>query len=140
MRSFALNLLSMALDHRLLRYISVSAIALCVDLATTALLIFAQNNIPLSAATGYICGIIVHWLLSSRKVFADGVASSGFDRTRQKAMFVVSALIGLALTVAIMWSAQRLGFDTRMAKLLAVGVSFIATYLLRNHLVFRKWA
>ena len=52
-------------------------------------------------------------------------------------MFVISALIGLALTTAIVASAARLGIDPRLAKLGAIGVSFSVTWLLREKLVFR---
>ena len=56
----------------------------------------------------------------------------------QKALFVVSALIGLALTSAIVASGSLLGFDPRLAKLAAVAVSFTVTWLLRDSIVFRK--
>ena len=51
----------------------------------------------MASATGYSLGIVAHWLLSSRAVFQQGVAARGPQRTRQKAMFVGSALFGLAL-------------------------------------------
>lgn len=122
------------------RYMLVSIGALAVDMGVFLALLNVSGQAAAASATGYSCGIIAHWLLSSRKVFADRVASGGFDRTRQKAMFVVSALIGLGLTVVIVWSADQMGFDPRLAKLLAIAASFVTTYLLRNHLVFRNWA
>lgn len=122
------------------RYLLVSVGALAVDMGVFLAILNISGRAAAASAIGYSCGIITHWLLSSRKVFADRVASGGFDRTRQKAMFVISALIGLGLTVVIVWSADQMGFDPRLAKLLAIAASFFTTYLLRNHLVFRKWA
>ena len=55
----------------------------------------------------------------------------------QKALFVISALIGLALTTAIVGLGDAAGFDPRVAKLAAIAVSFTATWLLRAKLVFR---
>ena len=66
------------------------------------------------------------------------VAESGAARTRQKALFVVSALIGLAITTAIVWAGDTAGLDPRLAKLVAVAVSFIVTWLLRSRVVFRQ--
>lgn len=50
-------------------------------------------------------------------------------------VFAVSALVGLGLTVGIV-SVASLMIDARLAKLVAVVVSFQVTYLLRTRLVF----
>ena len=85
----------------------------------------------------YGAGIAAHWLLSSRAVFVGNVAPGGLARTRQKALFVASAMVGLALTIAIVWIGTASGSDPRMAKLAAIVVSFAATWLLRARIVFR---
>ena len=66
-----------------------------------------------------------------------GVAERGPTRTRQKALFVGSALAGLALTTAIVGLGDLAGIDPRLAKLAAIGVSFVLTWLLRSRMVFR---
>lgn len=121
----------------LLRYLAASALALGVDMASFLLLL--RLNLPPApaAATGYSLGIAAHWLLSSRAVFTRGVAERGPERTRQKGLFVLSALFGLALTTAIVWAGSDFGIDPRLAKLAAVAASFTATWLLRERLVFR---
>ena len=75
--------------------------------------------------------------MSSRAVFIGNVARRGAARTRQKALFVISAMIGLGLTTAIVWAGDISGFDPRVAKLVAIAVSFAATWLLRSRVVFR---
>ena len=121
----------------LLRYLLASLGALAVDMGSfLALLALGTAAAPASAA-GYALGIVAHWLASSRTVFVDGVAERGAERTRQKALFVGSALVGLALTTAIVASGTSLGFDPRLAKLVAIVVSFAATWLLRSRIVFR---
>ena len=95
----------------------------------------------MASATGYCAGILVHWMVSSRLVFADGAAARGTDeRHRQKLLFVGSALVGLAVTTAIVGGGSALGLDPRLAKLAAIVVSFQTTYLLRRHIVFRAAA
>ena len=90
-----------------------------------------------ASALGYSIGIVTHWLISSRAVFVGRVAERGPDRTRQKALFVGSALVGLALTTLIVGSGEMAGFDPRLAKIVAIGASFAATWLLRSKIVFR---
>jgi putative flippase GtrA len=95
----------------------------------------------IAAAIGYGVGIVAHWTLSSRKVFQDRVSERGTrERTQQKAMFVVSALLGLIVTMSIVGVGEALGLDPRIAKVMAIGVSFMLTYLLRNVVIFRNGA
>lgn len=127
-------------DVILVRYLVASALALAVDLAAFLLLLRGGMAAAPASAFGYSCGIVAHWLLSSRKVFAGGVATRGLERTRQKALFVGSALFGLALTTAIVAGASMAGLDPRLAKLAAIGASFTATWLLRERVIFRAGA
>ena len=122
----------------LVRYLGASVIALGGDLACFLVLLRLGLTPAPAAALGYGLGIAVHWLVSSRKVFIGSVASPGAARTRQKALFVGSALIGLAVTTAVVATASALGLDPRLAKLVAVGASFTITWLLRDSVVFRK--
>lgn len=128
--------LSLLRNWTYLRYILSSAGALGVDVALfMALFNFGLYPAAASAA-GYMAGIAVHWLLSSRAVFADQVAERGKGRDRQKALFLGSALVGLGLTTAIVWTGDLLGFDPRLAKLAAIAISFQTTYLMRKKVVF----
>ena len=121
----------------LVRYLGASVIALGADMGSFLTLLAIGTAPGPAAAAAYSLGIVVHWLLSSRTVFAAGVASRGPERTRQKAMFVISALIGLALTTATVTVGAALGADPRLAKLAAIAISFTTTWLLREKLVFR---
>lgn len=131
------RLLTCFADMRLTRYLAASIGALAVDFGCFLLLLrLGAHPAPASAAS-YALGIAAHWLLSSRAVFADSVAARGPQRTRQKALFAGSALVGLGLTTGIVASSASLGLDPRLGKLAAVAVSFAATWLLRERIVFR---
>lgn len=119
-----------------LRYLAVSVVALAVDMGCLSLLVALRAPAMPASAAAYALGIVVHWMLSARAVFADSVAESGVARTRQKALFVVSALIGLAITTAVVGAGSALGLDPRLAKIPAVAISFVATWLLRERVVF----
>ena len=119
-----------------LRYIGVSAVALVIDMSVFLALIAGTMVASIAAGIGYGVGIVVHWSLSSRMVFADRVAQSGTGRGKQKALFIMSAVLGLGLTMMIVGVGTRIGIDARIAKIIAIGVSFNATYFLRKFVVF----
>ena len=118
------------------RYLAASAVALGFDMGSFLVLLALGIAAAPAAALSYTLGIGVHWFISSRAVFVTGVAARGPARTRQKALFVASALVGLALTAGIVGLGAALGLDPRLAKIAAVGVSFAATWLLRARIVF----
>ena len=122
---------------RLLRYLIASVGALAVDMGAF-LALLALGSAPVGAsALSYTLGIAAHWIMSSRAVFTDSVAERGAARNRQKALFVGSALAGLAITTLVVWAGDNAGMDPRLAKLAAIVVSFTATWLLRAKVVFR---
>jgi putative flippase GtrA len=129
-------MLSMLRNWTYLRYILSSAGALAVDMSLFMAL-FHLGVFPAAAsAIGYMSGIAAHWLLSSRAVFADNVAQRGRGRDRQKALFLGSALVGLAITTLTVGAGDLAGLDPRLAKLAAIAISFQATYLMRKKVVF----
>ena len=125
-------------DWRWMRYVMASVMALATDAGLFLALLASGMTAVWASATGYCTGILVHWLISSRIVFADGAAEKGSgERTRQKALFVGSALVGLIITMAIVGGGDAISIDPRLAKLVAIIVAFQTTYMLRRHIVFR---
>jgi len=122
----------------LARYVSSSVVALCADAGS--FLIFLQLGMApaLAAAAGFSIGIVVNWLVSSRVMFSSFVATAGPARQRQQLLFLGTALFGLVLTTAIVGGAAALTFNPRLAKLVAVAVSFTTTSALRHLLVFSR--
>ena len=124
------------LDQIYTRYIGASVVSLGVDFAIFMAALSLGMPPALAAATGYVAGIICHWAISSRLVFAAQVAASAAGRRQQQALFVISALVGLGITTGIVGIGSRYGLDPRLAKGIAIVVSFQATYLLRRKVVF----
>lgn len=125
-------------DIRLVRYLAASVGALAVDLGLFLGLLAFATPAAAAASLSYCAGIVAHWLFSSRAVFQDRVAGHRRGRQVQKALFVGSALVGLALTTGIVGLFDLAGGDPRLGKLLAVAVSFAATWLIRSRVVFRQ--
>lgn len=122
---------------RLLRYLIASAGALAVDMGCFLALLTLGIWPATASAASYCAGIIAHWLMSSRAVFSQTVAERGVARTRQKTLFVGSAIVGLALTTSIVWAGDSAGGDPRVSKVLAIAISFAVTWWLRSRVVFR---
>jgi putative flippase GtrA len=124
-------------DLRVIRYGLASVGALAVDMGSFLALLAGGLPAWAASALGYTLGIVAHWLLSSRTVFTDALAARGPARTRQKALFLASAFVGLGLTTAVVGVLDLGGTDPRLAKLAAIAVSFAATWVLRSRVVFR---
>ena len=124
------------LDQVYFRYIGASAVSLGVDFAVFMAALSIGVPPALAAACGYIVGIVCHWLISSRMVFVGLVADDSASRRHQQALFVLSALVGLAITTAIVGVGSRYGLDPRIAKGIAIVVSFQTTYIIRKKVVF----
>lgn len=123
-------------DQVYVRYIAASAVSLGVDFAIFMAAMSAGVPPALAAGCGYIVGIVSHWLISSRMVFVGHVAEDSASRRHQQALFVLSALVGLGITTGIVGLGSRYGLDPRIAKGIAIVVSFQATYVLRKKVVF----
>jgi putative flippase GtrA len=119
-----------------LRYLVASAGALGLDMAIFMAALALGAGPMAAAAAGYAAGIGAHWLLSSRAVFTGSLAEKGKARRQQQALFFASALVGLVLTTGIVGIGSLLGADPRLAKMVAIAVSFQATYVLRRKVVF----
>ena len=124
------------LEQLYLRYVGASAVSLGVDFAVFMFALSLGVPPAFAAACGYIVGIFSHWLISSRMVFVGQVAEDAASRRHQQALFVLSALVGLGITTGIVGIGSYYGLDPRVAKAVAIIVSFQATYLIRKKVVF----
>jgi putative flippase GtrA len=124
------------LDQVYTRYVGASVAALALDFCIFMAALSTGVPPAIAAATGYLAGIVCHWLISSRLVFAGQLAATATGRRQQQGLFVMSALVGLGITTGIVGLGSRYGLDPRLAKGVAIVVSFQATYLLRRRVVF----
>ena len=114
-----------------------SATGTVIDLGSFLLLF--RYGVPAvgAAIAGYVLGMVAHWFVSSRYVFADRLAVPGLARGGQQVLFAASAGVGLLLTAGIVAAVQNSGGDPRLGKLLAMLVSFACVFLIRLIWVFR---
>jgi putative flippase GtrA len=116
-------------------YTLVSAVALVVDLVIFQALTRGGLRAAMAGIVGYAIGLILHYVLSVRFVFTatHGVKSG----VRRFVEFVVTGLIGLAITWSIIAAAtEMLHLPPMIGKIAAVGVSFVSVFILRKSFVF----
>jgi len=91
----------------------------------------------LASVFGYLFGMIVAYILIRDNVFNDGWLE---DKKKLEFMlFLLSGLLGLALTYgSVRCVVYMIGERINLAKLVAVGVSFVGVYFFRKFVVFRN--
>jgi putative flippase GtrA len=118
------------------RYLAASFIALAFDVVLFSTLVALAIDPTIASAAGYCAGIVVHWMVSANIVFT-GKTRDGVALHLQRVLFAGSALIGLGITVATVETLGRLGVQPISSKGVAIGISFVAVYLIRKWGVFR---
>jgi putative flippase GtrA len=120
---------------QLSRYSIVSLAALFVDFGSYLALCALTLAAPMAGIASYCLGMIVHYALSTRFVF--DVADARKSARRRFTEFLASGLLGVALTgVVIAILTKNFGASPFAAKAAAVGVSFLAVFLVRRWIVF----
>jgi putative flippase GtrA len=116
------------------RYLLASICALAGDM----LVFLALGHLtvpPVTAAFGgYVAGMAIHWIISVRFVFLPGQADSATHIHRIG--FVLSALLGMAITMGMVGALNAVGIVPALAKLASIPVSFFAVYAIRKYGVF----
>ena len=119
-------------------YLAVSGTALAVDVAVYWSLFKSLGIAALAAAGGYVCGVVVHYLLSSRIVFAGRLKARGMvQEAPVLARFFMAGGAGMVITVATVGVlADVLGMHALLAKLIAAGFSFVTVFAVLRMFVF----
>lgn len=124
-------------EHTLLRYACVGGCAAAVDISFFA--IFAKwldHPYLWVAASGFLLGTLVNYLLSKRFVFT---ACGRYNRIMEVGLVYAVSLIGLGLHQLILfWMVEHAAVRLMSAKLTATGAVFFWNYLSRKHYVFAE--
>lgn len=121
-------------------YVAVSGCALCVDVISYWSLLAVTRLAFVAAVGGYLCGVCLHYLLSSRLVFRERFDRRGLaDEAPVVAKFFVAGASGLVVTAGIVGLLADVGgFHPLVAKLVASGCSFVAVFISLRIFVFNR--
>ena len=122
---------------KLFSYAGISALALACDVAVYSTGVKLGVNHTVSAAIGYVLGLVLHFALSRRLVFKSQTTGKG--AAVEAIGFALSGLAGLIMTSGVVYFATEvLDLGPVISKIAAVGSSFLAVYLLRSQFVFNR--
>lgn len=126
--------------RQLIRFGSVSATALAVDVAAYASLVRGIEPAALAALIAYSIGGVWHYLLSSVLVFRHEMPNlSPAAHAARFLRYFGSTLAGLTVTTVTVWIVvDRLGHHPYVGKLIAVPLSFLTVFTLVRLLVFAR--
>ena len=119
-------------------YVMVSAIALVVDTSVYWVLLKPLGLAAKAAACGYVCGVLTHYTLSSRIVFASRLVARGVKAEAPVlARFFAAGSMGLLVTgVTVGILADGFGLHPLLAKFFAAGLSFVTVFTAMRLFVF----
>ncbi len=119
-------------------YVTVSGCALCVDFSIYWAFLNVAHFAFVAAAAGYVCGVVVHYLLSSRIVFAKRFNERGLvAEAPTVAKFFAAGATGLVVTAVVVGVlADMMGVHPLIAKIAASGCSFVVVFLSLRFFVF----
>jgi putative flippase GtrA len=121
---------------QLVRYVLISGAAFALDLGLF-LLLLGYDVSPVSASVaGYLCGTQLHWLLSTRLVFAAGLRQDRPARRRQQGLFFASAAVGVTCNAGMVAASEALMIPLLIGKLAAIGTSFVLVLVVRATIIF----
>jgi putative flippase GtrA len=123
---------------QLARYVLISGLAFALDLTVFLQLLPLGVSPPLASVAGYLCGTQLHWLLSTRLVFAAGVRQDRAARRRQQVLFFASAAVGVTCNAGIVALSEALMVPLLIGKLAAVGASFALVLVVRSTIIFAR--
>lgn len=116
------------------RYLVASICALASDMLVFLMLGHMGAPPVIAAFGGYLFGMGVHWVISVRFVFLPNDADSATHA--QRLGFVLSSLLGMAMTLGIVGALSSGGTSPAIAKLASIPVSFFTIYAIRKYGVF----
>ena len=129
-------LLGGANGAQLARYVLISGLAFALDLTVFLQLMPLGVSPVWASVAGYLCGTQLHWLMSTRLVFAAGVRQDAAARRRQQVLFFASAAVGVTCNAGIVAASEALMVPLLIGKLAAIGASFVLVLVVRATIIF----
>lgn len=125
---------------QLFRYAIVGGLAFVVDFGTLWILTeFAGLHYQVSAAMGFIFGLLVNYFISVKWVFTANAAERAASASLRSVEFICYAIIGvigLGLNSLILWlCTDVIGIHYLASKLISTGLVFIWNFLARRMLM-----
>ncbi|MDR1801522.1 MAG: GtrA family protein [Lachnospiraceae bacterium] len=118
------------------RALFVGVIAFIADAGTLWLLSLLGIHYLISAIFGFVVGVFVNFILSTKFVFA---TKASVSKTAEIGVYVAVSLVGLGLTELLMWLfTEKIGLYYMLSKCVAALIAFSWNFTSRKLLLYRN--
>jgi putative flippase GtrA len=117
-----------------------SLVALCVDVSVFLSILPLASHAAVAAVVGHACGILAHYIVSSRLTLKDELSHVQGVRAEAHAVsrFFVAGGSGMLVTTLIVFlTVDTFGLHPLVGKAMAVAASFLTVFLMLRMLVLR---
>ena len=114
-------------------YTVISFLCLILDSSIYSILLSTDLPIPISATLGYLFGLILSYVMLLRI----GINREKDSKLVKRTVYAVTGAIGLAVTfLSSLFTSSYLTQNPVIIKIISVGLSFFAVFILRTTYVF----
>jgi putative flippase GtrA len=125
-------------SNEFIPYVCISLIALILDCSLYWLLCeYEILSQAIDAVIGYLFGLIFAYFMMRSLIFKDGWLKD--KRIYEALLFGLSGLLGAITTyLVVLLYGQFFQEKSHIAKIAAIGISFITVYLFRKKIIFKS--
>lgn len=128
------KILTMLRNKRLMRYFTMAATIVGVELAIFQVLYLLINDYMTATALSFIIAVVLNWIGSRALVFG----ASKHNPVKEFMMVFVASIVGLTIQISVIFvSVEILLFYPLIGKSLSVIFSFFWNYLFRSRIIYK---
>lgn len=116
-----------------IRYLVTGGLAAIIDVSVFSYLNSLQFTVLAAATIGFIVACLFNYISTSIFVFA-----ANWRSATRALSFLAAALVGLSINVSITSCLAAYGIWPVLAKIVGIGIAFIANFSMNSLIVFRR--
>lgn len=127
------SLFSAEIRSTFARYLITGGFAAIIDVSVFSYFNSLQFGVLAAATIGFVVACLFNYIASSIFVFA-----ANWRSATRALSFLAAALIGLSINVSITFYLSAYGLWPVLAKIIGIGIAFIANFSMNSLIVFRR--
>ncbi len=127
------SLRSSAIRSTFARYLVTGGVAAIIDVSVFSYLNSLGFTILVAATIGFLVACLFNYISTSIFVFA-----TDWRSVARGLSFLAAALVGLSINVSITFCLAAYGVWPILAKIVGIGIAFIANFSMNSLIVFRR--
>ncbi|TIX86713.1 hypothetical protein BSK43_027480 [Rhizobium sp. P44RR-XXIV] len=127
------SLFSAEIRSTFVRYLVTGGLAAIIDVSVFSYFNNLQFGVLAAATIGFVVACLFNYITSSIFVFA-----ANWRSATRALSFLAAALVGLSINVSITFYLSAYGIWPVLAKIIGIGIAFIANFSMNSLIVFRR--